>query len=430
MVKCKPGKGIQRVPCRLYGVVRGAYGGCVLIYDTPIRDANRPAARVAPGVAICVQLFEGHARDPGFLPQFPFGAGLQGFAFIEESAGQRPIAAERFVPPANKQHVRFGIDPREQDDVRRNAGTRIVVSVLRLFGHGLVAYLKGLGNEHANQGQGERNMANADTAASDYFVDAVNYATDSENRMHNDDTAPKYGFRGGLVPGIGVYGYMNRAMVESLGSDWLTRGRTEVRFLKPVYDGERVCVQSAWDDNSNGVVKVSLMNPDGVLCGAGTASLVDAPATPTAAAYSMKSVPDYESRPDASLDALPAGSDLGAFEVELDADTMAEFVQSMCETSPALFTKATACHPAYYPSLANEILVRNVALGPWIHAGSAVQHFATPELGTTLLVQGRVEEAYERKGHEMVVLDVCISANNAPVATVQHTAIIRPRVAA
>jgi acyl dehydratase len=56
--------------------------------------------------------------------------------------------------------------------------------------------------------------------------------------MHNDDTAPKYGFRGGLVPGVGVYGYMAPLMAAAFDPDWLTRGHAEVRFLKPVYDGE------------------------------------------------------------------------------------------------------------------------------------------------------------------------------------------------
>jgi len=185
-----------------------------------------------------------------------------------------------------------------------------------------------------------------------------------------------------------------------------------------------------WDDEEAGVVKVSLVNPEGVLCGAGTASLVESPEAPQASLYSLKAVPEYDSRPDATLDALPAGSDLGAFEIALDADTMTEFVDSMRESLPALSAASTACHPAYYPSLANEILVKNVALGPWIHAGSSVQHFAVPSAGANMVVQGRVAESFERKGHDIVVLDVLISADRTAVATVRHTAIIRPRVAA
>lgn len=273
-------------------------------------------------------------------------------------------------------------------------------------------------------------MASTRIAAADYAIDAFNYATDSENRMHNDDTAPKFGFRGGLVPGIGVYGYMTRAMVETFGSEWLSRGRAEVRFLKPVYDGERVVVSSVWDQDEDGLARISLVNPEGVLCGAGTASLVTSPTTPEATAYALGEVPEYESRPDASLEALPVDADLGAFDTLLDLETMTEFVNSMRESSPALFATSTACHPAYYPSLANDILVKNVALGPWIHAGSAVQHFAVPNADARVVVQGRVAESFERKGHDIVVLDVLISADDAPVATVKHTAIIRPRVAA
>ena len=39
-----------------------------------------------------------------------------------------------------------------------------------------------------------------------YTITAHNPATGSENRIHADDVARRYGFRGGLVPGVTVYG--------------------------------------------------------------------------------------------------------------------------------------------------------------------------------------------------------------------------------
>ena len=39
-----------------------------------------------------------------------------------------------------------------------------------------------------------------------YRVRAHNIAADSENKIHDDSVARQYGFAGGLVPGVVVYG--------------------------------------------------------------------------------------------------------------------------------------------------------------------------------------------------------------------------------
>ena len=59
----------------------------------------------------------------------------------------------------------------------------------------------------------------------DYRVVARNPASASENRIHADDVAQRYGFQGGLVPGVTVYGYACHALVQALGPGWVERGR-------------------------------------------------------------------------------------------------------------------------------------------------------------------------------------------------------------
>ena len=71
----------------------------------------------------------------------------------------------------------------------------------------------------------------------DYTVVAHNYADESSNKIHSDEVAGAYGFRGGLVPGVGVYAYMTVPAVAALGKDWLERGTMSGKFVKPVYDG-------------------------------------------------------------------------------------------------------------------------------------------------------------------------------------------------
>src|SRR4029450_7425254 len=73
-----------------------------------------------------------------------------------------------------------------------------------------------------------------------YRVVAHNTATASRNKIHDDEVARRYGFGGGLGPGVDVYAYMTRVPAEAWGGDWLARGSLRARFLTPVYDGDEV----------------------------------------------------------------------------------------------------------------------------------------------------------------------------------------------
>ena len=71
-----------------------------------------------------------------------------------------------------------------------------------------------------------------------YRVEAFNTAKASENKIHDDVVARRFGFGGGLVPGVDVYAYMAHLPVARWGRAWLERGAAECRFQKRVYDGD------------------------------------------------------------------------------------------------------------------------------------------------------------------------------------------------
>src|SRR5690348_13335622 len=75
-----------------------------------------------------------------------------------------------------------------------------------------------------------------------YRVAAFNASKESENKIHDDAVAQRFGFRGGLVPGVDVYAYMTHLPVLRWGRAWLERGSAECRLLKPVYDGDAAVV--------------------------------------------------------------------------------------------------------------------------------------------------------------------------------------------
>jgi hypothetical protein len=69
-----------------------------------------------------------------------------------------------------------------------------------------------------------------------------------------------------------------------------------------------------------------------------------------------------------------------------------------------------------------------VLLGPWMHVGSRVEHFAAARIGDELTATARVTANYEKRGHHFVDLDVLVYANRAtPVARLTHISIYRPR---
>ncbi|MBN8904095.1 MAG: hypothetical protein J0H57_24000, partial [Rhodospirillales bacterium] len=98
-----------------------------------------------------------------------------------------------------------------------------------------------------------------------YRVSAYNTAKASENKIHDDATAQKFGFKGGFVGGVNVYGYMTHLPVQRWGRTWLERGTGEARFAKPVYENA-IAEVTATEDGDALILQV---DSEGVRCAAG-----------------------------------------------------------------------------------------------------------------------------------------------------------------
>ena len=93
-----------------------------------------------------------------------------------------------------------------------------------------------------------------------YRVEAYNLSHASENKIHDDAVAKRFGFAGGLVPEVEVYAYACHPAVRRWGRAWLENGQMQCRFLKPVYDG-RIATVTAMEAGSALDIKVELMAP-------------------------------------------------------------------------------------------------------------------------------------------------------------------------
>jgi len=263
----------------------------------------------------------------------------------------------------------------------------------------------------------------------EYRVRAHNAATHSDNKIHDDDVAKQYGFAGGLVPGVTVYAYMTRPVVDAFGLAWVERGTMSGRFLKPFYEGEEVTVRATVTRADTVGVALDLVatNPAGETCAIGAASLTTGePAPVDMTAFADASLPSPV--PPASEAALRARPQLGSLHQTWDAGTPAAHFLEEIADDHALWTGGDAvAHPGYLIREANNVLARNVRLGPWIHVSSETQHHGAVRHGDQLSTQANVLDVFERKGHRFVTLDVLVAARNRPILRTTHTAIYEPR---
>ncbi|HXG66594.1 MAG TPA: MaoC family dehydratase [Blastocatellia bacterium] len=265
-----------------------------------------------------------------------------------------------------------------------------------------------------------------------YRARARNTAAESENRIHDDEVAAKYGFRGGLVPGVTVYGYMTVPVVEKFGPDWLERGSMQVKFHRPIYDGDEVIVRGRISAESFPMsIEVIAERSDGTTCASALATMRNQTERPDKALideYPLAPLPPVEARPIASRERFVPGSPLGTIQERLNLrdDSL---LRAMEERLSIYYGESAVAHPAVLLALSNQILSRNFKLGPWIHAESAVINRSIVR-DEEIAVRGRIVECFERKGHEFVVIDVLVLTHDNRVAQqVRHTAIYRPRFA-
>jgi acyl dehydratase len=255
-----------------------------------------------------------------------------------------------------------------------------------------------------------------------YRVQAYNTAHDSENKIHDDSVARRFGFTGALVPGVDVYAYMMHLPVARWGRAFLERGASECKFTSPVYDGETVEVTGR-EEGGALLIEVS---SQGKGCAAGSARL--SLQEELLKKYETATPPSMEERPDANPKSLAPGTVLGTQLFDASREFMDGYLRDVRE-SDDLYKREGLVHPGNVLRMCNFALFRNVKMGPWIHVGSKVQNLGVARAGETLAARSRVIGNYEKKGHLFVDLDVLVLTSERPVAQVRHTAIYQPRQA-
>jgi hypothetical protein len=254
-----------------------------------------------------------------------------------------------------------------------------------------------------------------------YRVSAYNTSKQSENKIHDDAVARRFGFSGGLVPGVDVLAYMLHLPVAKWGRDFLEHGLIEARFLKPVYDGEIADVTAG---ESDGALSIEVESRS-ELCATGTASLP--PSAPSFSLNDFTEVAAVAERKPVNENSYQVGQWLGSLPRDWAGDEAAKYLRDIRERNE-IYAREGLGHPGLLQRVMNKVLVDNAMLGPWIHVGSRMQLLSAGKSGDELTARARVTGNYEKKGHRFVELDGLVLANGTtPLAHCRHIAIYQPR---
>jgi hypothetical protein len=236
---------------------------------------------------------------------------------------------------------------------------------------------------------------------------AFNQVPASENRIHSDEVARAYGFRGGLVPGVTVSAYLIHPAIAAWGEAWLERGSARCVVHSPVYDEApfRVELESAGPTR----YEAALFDERGVRCASASVALPERAPAPPAFRGDPRMHRGADRAP-ATRDAMEALRERGLLAMRARWDGSAEITTYLRDASqmPAVFAERRHANPAFVLGLTNWVLAGNVRVNPWLHLQTDQQNFRAIPHGSELVVEARIADLFEKKGHEFVDLDVAV----------------------
>lgn len=258
-------------------------------------------------------------------------------------------------------------------------------------------------------------------------VVARNLAADEAYSIHDDARARAAGYRGGLVTGVTILGYVTRALEDRYGRDWLRRGRIEIRFRRPIYDGQALDI---WLLDHDGALRIEVRNPDGDALTEGRASLAP-PTSPEVRPWRRliptAPPPGAAGRPLAYEDLAP-GLDLVPLPVRLTADLVRRWVREIGDDHDWYEETPPPAHPAQFARIPIELLHRTMGRRPTIHVASEIEYLAEARSDQEFLTYAYVLDTFERKGQGYLVLDaLTVDEQGREVVRQRYTSIQRVR---
>jgi acyl dehydratase len=249
---------------------------------------------------------------------------------------------------------------------------------------------------------------------------ARNFAEASENKIHSDDIARRFGFTSALVPGVTVFGHLAWPLTQRLGASWLQGSWVTTRFIKPAYHAETISLLDR--ETGEDSFAVDCKNLADVLLATLECTLEEPQpaADPHAQLGGAQGPAD---RVEISWDTVHVDEPFAMYLWKPDETLNREYAARVADDTE-LFRQGVL-HPHAILSQANQVLVRRFVMPAWIHTGSEVRFRRLLRVGDAIEVRAVPLEKWERKGHQFIRLYVAYVVGGEVATEIWHTAIFR-----
>ena len=257
---------------------------------------------------------------------------------------------------------------------------------------------------------------------------ALNDAEDSENKIHSDEIAARFGFKGALVSGVNLFGYLTQTLVRSYGASWLENGVMDVIFLKPAYQDEllNIRTESLGSESGRRNHVTSLYNEEQQLLAKLESWLPnELPAIQQHLQASARPLGELESRPEINWDSIDLLTPAPSFIWQPSAEENAAHVAIQRDQSRLYQGKDAYLHPYFILQMCNRALMRMFVMPAWIHTGSKLIVRQGLHVGDAIEIRCLPIEKWEQRGHHFIKLYVAMLVNGNVAVEVEHSAIFR-----
>ncbi len=256
-------------------------------------------------------------------------------------------------------------------------------------------------------------------------VIARNLAAAEAFSIHDDEKARAAGYKGGLVTGVTILGYVTRALEALFGREWLARGRIRIRFQRPVYDNQELVVHLRPDGTGSYAIEVT--GPGGDAVTSGEAHLPESLSQQRPWRTTIP-VPPPTRAADGLLtyDDLATGMDLVPLPSRITTDLVRRWLAEIGDTTEWYAETPPPVHPAQFARMPIELLHRAMGRRPTIHVESGIEHLAEARADQEFLTYACVADLYQKKGNDYLVIDtMTVDERGREIVRQRYTSINR-----
>lgn len=252
-----------------------------------------------------------------------------------------------------------------------------------------------------------------------YEVQTFNDSADTENGIHTDDVARRFGFDGALVSGGVVYGHMTYLPMRDKGETWLTNNEVEVRFLKPAYDGDILTIEL---ESTSAATEVRCINAAKTLLAAMASRPNSREPLPLAAIPPTLEEPTRQS---IDWDNLRMNKPAAAHFWHAGAKTNRALADQLGDDLAVYRGDGALIHPFWILRECSAAFVRSFLLPAWIHVGSRIQFHKPLRVGDDVETRMIPIRKWQKHGHQFTTLCIALLVAGEVRVEAEHTAIFR-----